>query len=85
MMFFQFSIQVNIHLRMSIIIEQFRFYVKNYKDDDEFKRYCQDLRESMNTIRECMHDFLEKLSAEYDVAYEALISVLWLMMFIVSE
>ena len=48
------------------LIEEFRFFVKKYSGDDEFKRYCSDLRKSMDDIRNCMHDFLDKIFAEYD-------------------
>ena len=54
------------------LIEEFRFFVKKYSGDDEFKRYCSDLRKSMDDIRNCMHDFLDKIFAEYDTEYEML-------------
>lgn len=54
------------------LIEKFRFYVKGYDSDETFKQYCEDLRKSMNDIRECMHTFLDNLMAEYDMEYESL-------------
>ncbi len=54
------------------LIEEFRFYVKNYKSDHDFKEYCNKLIKSIDDIRTCMHGFLDKLYAEYDKEYELL-------------
>lgn len=52
------------------IVENFRFFIKDYTTDTEFNQYVEDLLNIMYSIREAMNAFLDKKLIEYDQTYE---------------
>lgn len=52
------------------IVENFRFYVDNYRTDEEFKQFCVDLKNIMYSIREAHNKFLDRMLIEYNQEYE---------------
>lgn len=57
-------------VRAADIIEDFRFFIKDYTSDEDYNNHIEDLKGIMNDIRNSYHEFLSKQSIDFNEEYE---------------